>query len=288
MPIAERTHTWSRLGGSAIWLSLVVGGYMTALFAVGGMVVLQKGLLYLAMPAGLVWLALCLVVLQLRDTPRSPLFVSGCIAWLLLTVFGNGMFADMLVRNLEADYVATKPTQEEPFDFVVVLGGGCSQGANGLVQVNSAGERVVQAARMYHAGKVRTIVCTGKRIVEFTPDGSDPADQTAQTLLDLNVPETAIEKIGGINTSQEMKNLAGRFVPSQRVGLITSAWHLPRAMRLAKSNGLEFHPLPGGFRSREEQPMTASGMMMSIIPTSTALENSTWCLREFLAGLVGR
>lgn len=261
---------------------------MAALVAAGGVVVLQKGLLYLAMPAGLVWLALCLVILQLRDVRRSPLFVSGCIAWLLLTVLGNGMFADMLVRHLEADYVGIKPTTEQPFDVVVVLGGACSQGANGMVQVNSAGERVVMAARMYHAGKVKTIVCTGKRIVEFTPDGRDPADQTAQTLIDLDVPEAAIQKVGGINTSEEMTNLAERFDMKQRIGLITSAWHLPRAMRLAKANGLKFHPLPGGFRSREEQPMTVSGMMMCIIPTSSALENSTWCLRELLAGLVGR
>ena len=284
----DRTHSWSRFATSAGWLALIGVAFLTGLFAAGGMVVLQKGLLYLAMPAGLTWLTLSFLLLQLRDQRRSPLFVTSCLAWLLLTVLGNGIFADFLMRRLEADYLTIKPKQEQPYDVIVVLGGGCSQGANGEVQVNAAGERVVQAARMYHAGRARRIVCTGKRIAEFVPDGVDPADQTAQTLMDLNVPASAIRKIGGINTSQEMKNLARHLNGNQRAGLITSAWHLPRAMRLAESEGLTLQPLPGGFRSRERQTMTVSGMMMSVIPTGDALVNSTWCMREILAGLVGR
>ena len=284
----DQTHSWSRFASSAGWLTLIGGAFLAGLFAAGGTVVLQKGLLYLAMPAGLVWLTLSFLLLQLRDRRRSPVFATTCCAWLFLTVLGNGMFANLLLQRLEADYITIKPKQEQPYDVIVVLGGGCSQGANGEVQVNSAGERVVQAARMYHAGRARQIICTGKRIAEFVPDGLDPADQTAQTLIDLNVPASAIQKIGGINTSQEMKNLSGRIKGNQRVGLITSAWHLPRAMRLAEAEGLKLRPLPGGFRSRERQTMTASGMMMAIIPTGDALVNSTWCVREILAGLVGR
>lgn len=284
----ESIHSWKQFAFSTLWVLLACAAFLGSLFAVGGKVVLQKGLLHLAMPAGIIWLSVLLAVVHLRSSRRSPLFACVCCCCLFLSVLGNGPFAAMLVRQLEANYIAITPETEQPFDFVVVLGGACSQGANGQVQVNSAGERVVQAARMYHGGKVKTIVCTGKRITTLAGDGLDPAEQSARTLLDLNVPSSAIQTVGGINTSQEMKNLATRFKPNQRVGLITSAWHLPRAMRLAKANGLQLHPLPGGFLLHEQQPMTLSGVMMSIIPTAEALTKSTLCVREILAGLIGR
>ena len=283
----DRTHSWRWFASSVVWLAVLGFFYMGALFAFGGRVVMQKGLLYGAMPTGVLWIALTFVCLLLRGRTRSPLLLSAVVSWLVLTVLGNGLFSNLVSAYLERDYLALRPLEDAPFETVVVLGGGCSQGAGG-VQVNSAGERVVLAARMDHAGLAKQIICTGKRIEELSPDGNDPADQTAKTLVQLGVPERCIKKIGGINTFEEMKILGERFKPEQRVGLITSGWHMKRAMRLADTAGFVAKPLPGGFKTREEHQLTVSGIMLCIIPSAEALSTTSWCMREILAGFVGR
>ena len=62
------------------------------------------------------------------------------------------------------------------------------------------------------------------------------------------VSSEVLELAGGCNTHEEMGDLAKRCAPSgQRVGLLTSAWHLPRAQQLVKKNGLDLIPLPSDF-----------------------------------------
>lgn len=289
MSRSDRTHLWSRFGTTCFLSVLLGAAYLGGLYASGGRVVLEKGLLRLAMPAGIVGIILTFLCLQLRDRKSSPLFGVACLAWLAFMVFGSGHFSQFLAKRLEGNYLNLKPLEEsEPFEAIIVLGGACSQGYNGETQVNGAGERVVLAARMYHKGLATKLICTGKKIEEINPDGMDPADQTERVLLQLNVPQNAIEKMGGINTSEELRKLGARFKQEQRIGLITSAWHLGRAMRLAETNGLQAQPLPAGFRSFEQKPVTLAGMMLSLIPDDEALASSASSLREHLAALVGR
>ncbi len=75
---------------------------------------------------------------------------------------------------------------------------------------------------------------------------SRPRD-ARQVLRELGVPAESIRKIGGRNTFEEMRHLRDLLGPEERVGLITSGWHMPRAMRLARAAGLHVEPLPAGF-----------------------------------------
>lgn len=289
MDYVDRSHQWGRFITSGLVLSLMGLGYLAVVYAVAGQVVVEKALLHLAMPAGVVWILLTFICLQLRDCRTSPLFLVAVVAWLAFTVLGSGHLKSFLIGKLESNYIGNRPLEAtKPFEAIVVLGGGCSLGANGETQINSAGERVVLAAKMYHAGLTKKLVCTGKRIKLLDPEGSDPAERSERMLLQLNVPPRAIEKIGGINTSEEMRELAKRFKGQKRIGLITSAWHMNRAMRLADSSDLKVLPLPGGFKSRQKREWTAGRALLSVIPNSEALSNTTWALREFLAGFVGR
>ncbi|MHB8902668.1 MAG: YdcF family protein, partial [Thermoguttaceae bacterium] len=69
----------------------------------------------------------------------------------------------------------------------------------------------------------------------------------------------------------------------KRLGLVTSAWHMKRALRLARVNGLSLQPLPADFRGTaiEWAPRDFN-------PTGSGFLKSELACKEILAGLVGR
>jgi uncharacterized SAM-binding protein YcdF (DUF218 family) len=187
--------------------------------------------------------------------------------------------------------VAVNAVDDRPFDVLIVLGGGAAMGANGRPQVNSAGDRIVLAAQLYQAGKARRIICTGERIRAIDPDGTDPSQQALSILESLGVPPTAIERSGGSNTAEELAHIAQIVKPGERVGLITSAWHMPRALRLARRHDLELEPVPADFlgsRPDAAQPPGFGATVLLCIPDAEALVVAARWEKEQLARIVGR
>jgi uncharacterized SAM-binding protein YcdF (DUF218 family) len=266
-------------------LAFLVGAWVSL-----GRTATEKIATTLAMPCGLVWFLLICLAVAAMSTRRRPLIVATFGILTVFTLAGNGMVSAYLAHSLEREYVQIDPFQEQPFDAVIVLGGGASLGANQRSQGNGSGDRLILAAQLYHRNVARKLICTGKRIVELNNAGPDPAEQSASILQSLAVSEQAIEQLGGRNTAEEMATLGQRFAGTdQRVGLLTSAWHLPRAMRLAHRNGLEPIPLPADFASRPggNAPTTAA-IVLSLIPQADNMSLTTRMCKEYLAALAGR
>lgn len=247
----------------------------------------------LFMPSGLVWLMLIALCLQLWPLRRSDRPAGGWTSLFCLVAYslgGSGYISDFMASSLEAPYVQINPLIEPSVDIVVVLGGGGSQGANGRLQGNGSGDRMILAAQLYHKDPATKFLVTGQRIESMNSSGVDPADTSLDILTRLGVPESSIERIGGKNTSEEMRNLGARFKDSSlRIGLLTSAWHLPRAARLAARNGLNTVPLPADFRSSPlGQAPTMGQRIEALIPNGAAF-GSTWSFaKEYVGMLIGR
>lgn len=259
---------------------------------IDGRTVLEKIALRLITPVGLVWLALAVqtVWTSVRGQRRAAAWSCGLL--MTVTLLGNGWVAGEFLSRIEQPYAEIDPLAGPEFDTVVILGGGSVMGAAGRPQLNGAGDRLALAAQMYHARKARQLICTGQTIRELNPDGLDPAEQSQQILERLGVPAGAIRRSGGRNTAEEFRNLAGVVEPGLSIGVLTSAWHLPRAMRLAKSNGLDAAPVPADFRgalqSDEQQTRRLGAIIMSLIPSSDAMTANAMLWKEGLAYLVGR
>ena len=249
----------------------------------------------LVMPSGLLWILLLALTLQLwmqkkQNHAGQPGRITAAACFVLFTIAGNGFIANQLAAALEADYLAIDPMKETPMDVVIVLGGGGGLGANGRLQGNSSGDRLILAAQLYHQKIAKRFICTGQRIESMNATGVDPAESSRDILLKLGVPDSAIELAGGRNTSEEMQGLSKRFQNSKsRIGLLTSAWHLPRAMRLANRNGLQPLPLPADFQTAPSVGGFTTGQIVeSMIPNGSAL-GGTWSIaKEYLGMLVGR
>jgi uncharacterized SAM-binding protein YcdF (DUF218 family) len=277
---------------SAVACGLLLLVLLAAVWLTQGRMAVEKLATALVLPTGAVWLLMLTVLAHLsRNRQRVG------AAWLLLvtvsySVMGSGHVASGIVRLLEKPYLAINPLDTtQHFDAIVLLGGGGGTGANGRLQANASGDRMILAAQLYHLGVTDEIICTGQRIKSISPDSTDPAIISHDVLRALGVPESTISMLGGRNTTEEMDNLGRRFAKTPAIiGLVTSAWHMQRATRLAEKVGFHPLPLPADFRSHADGPSgpTVAGMIESVIPDSGAMLTTCGCCKEYLGMLVGR
>ena len=271
----------------------VTGIVLTLLLAVVwyalGRSAFEKIATALAQPCGVLWYVfLCTAIICLRHAERKTAMLTT-FGFVMYTAMGNGFVSETLTRTLESDYYAVNPLEEAPFDVVIVLGGGASVSANGRIQGNSSGDRLILTAQLYHAGLAPQIICTGARIASMDSIVIPVSERSADVLIKLGVPESAILKIGGETTSAEMKAIKKQFGDRQpRVGLVTSAWHLPRAMKLANRNGLKSTPLPADFQSSPGPDRTVGEKINMCIPQAGAFQAIAQMAKEYMGMAVGR
>ena len=246
--------------------------------------VLEKMLAELVMPLGLIWMFVLGIGAwtYMRagwNASRSWFFLSAVI-WLC----GSEYLVTAGFTRLERRHTTIRPFETGRFDAVVVLGGGASVASNGISQLSMSGDRLMLAVRMYQNGQAERIVCTGSRIAALDRSGKDPQDVGTEILASAGIPATVIEQVDGINTYQEVRSLTDYFEPEERVGVITSAWHMSRVERLAADTGFVFVPLPSDFMSPAKHRFHA----LDWIPDARSLFRCQLLLREYLAAIVGR
>jgi len=271
-----------RLLWLAPWLLLVA-----ALVATNSGFIVQKWLGRLAMPLGILWVGLIGMAVWLLRRGRyregTAVVALLCLYWAACsTLLGAG-----LLRLLEGDFVAPPPSATEPYEAVFVLGGASSWRPGGEPQLGPSGDRITTAVRLYHAGGARQLVCSGTSAggLRHTEDRSLALD-VAKIMGELGVPSEAIVSVSGPrNTSEEIAALAALTVERrwQRVGLVTSAWHMRRALRLAARAGLDVTPIVADFRS--SWPRTS---IVELLPSAAGAYDVRLAAWELLGAAVGR
>ena len=100
-----------------------------------------------------------------------------------------------------------------------------------------------------------------------------------QFLLALGVPEDRIVMEGkSLNTIENMQETRA-LVGTARVALVTSGYHMPRALRLARKAGLNAEAFPTDWQVLP----TATPWWESLMPSVGALGASSMAIREHLA-----
>ncbi len=277
----------NNLGVSVVWWISGIGG---ALLGAGlvlavppTLLEVQKILATLVMPTALLWMALLIACYLARTYHRLRWVLLGIAA--AFTLLANGWFAHGLIAILESPYTGIKPLSCGRFDAICVLGGGTDRDPSRSPQLSAAGDRLRLAAALYRAGKTRLVVTTGSSIPGVDRE-RDLSEEAALLCLQLGVPADALVRLPEPeNTSREIHALATLQGERdwQDLGLVTSAWHLPRAMALAERFELRVTPLPADFRGGLP-PVTP----LYLIPQGRFLDLSRLATWEFLGRLVGR
>lgn len=277
---AQKTARWFRL-------LLVIQGLLLLMCALTlpNLTILQKMFARLLMPAGLFWLVALGGAATFWHTQRFKAFGAMMAYALVYMLVGCGWFSGMLFPWLQRDYAQIHPLKQEPFDAVLVLGGSTHINKQGWAYLTAAGDRVMLAARMYHQKRTKWLVTSGSNLPGTAM--ANKARETAMIWRSLNIPAAAIIEIPGpYNTKTEVqayKRLLQKKKAWRRVGLITSAWHLRRTMKLCRRMGLSLHPLPADIRGGYSYQGA-----LSLIPSGGGFADSHTALWELLGALVGR
>jgi uncharacterized SAM-binding protein YcdF (DUF218 family) len=140
---------------------------------------------------------------------------------------------------------------------------------------------------LFRRGDASYLVATGTSIKGLSsPVERDVAAEAARIWRDLGVPGEAIVTLPGPrNTKEELAAVADLMKARgwRRIGLVTSAWHLPRAMALARGHGIDVVALPSDYRGGRSMPS-----MVYVVPSGTGFENVHLALWERLGRAVGR
>ncbi len=224
----------------------------------------------------------CLLLLWLR---RPRLGITVLVLAIAQTVLmGFPPVADTMMGHLEDK--ARDAARSAPrccFDAIVVLGGGISPAvppARPFPDLTDSADRMWLAARLFREGVApRVIVSGGGFLARENEAATTEAAAMRLLLIDLGVPADAIVSEGhSINTIENIRDVH-RLVGDGRVALVTSAYHMPRALLIAAHEKLDVSAFPTDFRALPE----TRAFWDDWIPSVDALSISTIALREMLA-----
>jgi uncharacterized SAM-binding protein YcdF (DUF218 family) len=172
---------------------------------------------------------------------------------------------------------------------VIVLGGfmRTANAAHPRGEFNDAADRLMQAFRLYKAGKAPLILVSGGDVPMFGKGIQTESESARSILEEWGVPESAIlvetrSKDTEENAFFSRELLAQRGI--HRALLVTSASHMPRAFATFRKLGLDVLPSPADYSTG----WPAGDLPFQFLPGPDALNDSARALREYVGLLVYR
>jgi len=249
---------------------------------------LSKFLPLFIYPLGLASILLLLALLS--NSNRRTSFALVLIAILILWLSSTTGFSNMLASSLEWKYL---PPEEIPTaDVLVVLGGGTEPATapRSTVEINGAGDRILYAAEIYKQGKATHILLSGGEISWLNDGSTTPAEDMADILIQLGLPEDALWLENESKNTYENALYAREFLDEKelnRILLVTSALHMPRAVALFEKQGFEVIPLPVDYSviivdPADDESGDFQTKIMDVLPSASNLALTTNALKEYL------
>jgi uncharacterized SAM-binding protein YcdF (DUF218 family) len=195
--------------------------------------------------------------------------------------------ADGLLGTLERPFPPAPAAAAPTADAIVVLGGavGLPRPPRVYPDLHGASDRVWHAARLYEAGKAPLVIASGGTL-PWRDRTYREAAAMRSLLVSWGVPADAIvAEDASANTYQNAQRTAEivRARGLDRVLLVTSAFHMRRALATFRSAGVETVPAATDYRVVEQ-----TTTLLSLFPSVEALGSSTTALREYAGYLVYR
>ena len=221
---------------------------------------LKKTVSILIAPLLVSVLLLCagIVLLAMRRSRRQARWGMCCVCagLALLTLASCNPMVSWLSRPFESAYGAYRPTPGQPIDHVVVLGSGhrprSAFPATAWLDAE-AQSRLLEGMRVQRLHPGSRLLFTG---MSGPNEISHPQAQAmAAQAVGVPTDATLVAEAPLRDTAAEARYVARRLGGRPFV-LVTSSWHMPRAMRLMRLAGAHALPAPAA-RSSASVPGTA-------------------------------
>lgn len=180
------------------------------------------------------------------------------------------------------------PLKDVPSSDVGILLGGLS-GYDEEWKMGFFGQtsdRFIQTNRLYDAGKIRNILVTGGNAIFVKEQSYSEAEFLVNSFRELEIPEVhLLKETKAKNTLQNArfsKDIMDSLHLKGPVVLVTSAIHMPRAVKVFRKAGVDVIPFPSNYMVTQGNTHFTWG---SLMPSPAALLNWSSLLREWV-GLV--
>jgi uncharacterized SAM-binding protein YcdF (DUF218 family) len=231
-----------------------------------------------------------LILLHLRRRERlARILLTASIAALVL--FSNRGVAQLLIRPLESHYPAVpefapaSATSSAPLPpgltscrYIIVLGGGHAR-SPGLSRINQLS--TASLSRLAEAIRIFRHLPSDARFVVSGHDGegnTSHAQILAEAAISLGVPPDRIDRFDNTRDTHDEALALRKLAGDTPVAIVTSAWHMPRALNLCQTAGLNAIPCPADFMLKPEATADAGLLLFDL----GALERSTKAIHEYL------
>lgn len=251
------------------------------------MYLLSRFLEPFVMPAGLVGIGLvfCSILLLKRSRDKVATIAVGSVC-ALYYLMATELTANLMLRTLEDRVQADdSAVAAEGVRAIVVLSGTLSVGPSGRPELNGPSwRRLWRGVEIYRSlGEKVPLVFSGGLPMNGTIDAGVTAQNHA---MSWGVPRDHFWLESESRTTREssfaVRSLLDRRLPeepSRRIILVTSAWHMPRALAAFDRAGIAAIPAPCDYRSGRHYWPGVWGL----VPTHEALSNSSTALHEWIS-----
>ncbi len=216
--------------------------------------VLSKVIYFLITPSNLFILLSFVGVVLLAATrlrrSGATVAIFGTVGLILGGVFP---LSELVLLPLEQRFPAFPPDGPAPTG-IIVLGGGIESGlseARGQIVVNDAGERPIYLADLARRFPEARLVFSGGS--GFLGGGISEADVVSRHADTIGVPRSRLILENRSRNTRENAAFSANLVhpkPNERWLLVTSAWHMPRAVGCFREAGFAVEAFPVDYRTR--------------------------------------
>ena len=214
----------------------------------GDWITLSKLLPQIIYPFNVVlWLLIIALALFISRYRRAAV-VSLSLAILVLTLFSSPLSL-ALYRQHESTYLPVPIAQSPTAGAIVLLGGDVGLPLAPRISSEIGGNRTLHAFRLYTAKKSILIVISGGNV--FPQPGVEPESfYTAELLKEWGVPSDAILIEGSSRNTYENAIETKKLLKARQIDkilLVTSALHMPRAIATFRTVGINTIPSPSNY-----------------------------------------
>ncbi len=231
----------------------------------GGMFfTLSKILTFLMQPSSVIWLAIAAGVVLREASTRFRRFGLGLLLAGLTGMFLIGLspLANTLVAPLEERFPVKAPDSiGEPVAGIILLGGaedGWVSAGRGSLALNEAAERITETMRLAKHHPQAKVVITGGVARLYGSDG-EGTTAVAALLQELGIAKDRFVLETRARNTYENATLTLPMLaakPGETWLLVTSAYHMPRAVGVFRKAGLNVLAYPVDFRMRGSEDLT--------------------------------
>jgi uncharacterized SAM-binding protein YcdF (DUF218 family) len=245
------------------------------------MFLIEKAAELLLAPLGMGLLLSVLAIAAASLRWRKAGFVLGSVAVAWAYAWSTPWVSVQARAAIESAHPARLASDVEFAPVAVVLGGGVESPVPPLrlrPDLGNAADRVWYAAQLYHAGKVQSIVLSGG--IDSRIGGLSEAEAMRVFIRDLGVPDAALFlEMYSVNSRQnaiQVSNLLRKW-GIDRMLLVTSALHMPRARRLFEAQGLAVIPA-----ATDHEAVDIAWDVRKLLPDAKALVGSGNAIKEWV------